>query len=38
MENDFADISARKHEEVVKGHGRVDTLTYYQMPAPVNGI
>jgi predicted transposase YbfD/YdcC len=34
MENDFADISARKHEEVVKGHGRVDTLTYYQMPAP----
>lgn len=26
--------SARKHEEVVKKHGRVDTLTYYQMPAP----
>ncbi len=34
MENDFADISARKHEEVIKAHGRVDTLTYYQMPVP----
>ena len=34
MENDFADIAACKHEEVVKGHGRIDTLTYYQMPAP----
>lgn len=34
MENDFADIPARAHEQVVKAHGRVDTLTYYQMPAP----
>lgn len=34
MENDFAGVAARKHEEVVKGHGRVDTLIYYQMPAP----
>ena len=34
MENDFADVPARKHEEVVKGHGRIDTLTYYQMPVP----
>ncbi len=34
MENDFADVPARKHEEVVKAHGRVDTLTYYQMPTP----
>lgn len=34
MENDFADVPARKHEEIIKGHGRVDTLTYYQMPAP----
>lgn len=34
MENDFADVSARKYEEVVKGHGRVDRLTYYQMAAP----
>jgi len=34
MENDFADVPARKHEEVLKGHGREDTLTYYQLPAP----
>jgi predicted transposase YbfD/YdcC len=34
MENEFADVSARKYEEVVKGHGRVDRLTYYQMAAP----
>lgn len=34
MENDFADVDARHHKEVVTGHGRVDTLTYYQMPIP----
>lgn len=34
MANDFADVAARKHEEVIKAHGRVDTLTYYQMPLP----
>jgi predicted transposase YbfD/YdcC len=34
MENDFADVVARKHDEVVTGHGRVDTLTYYQLPVP----
>jgi len=34
LENDFADVAARKHEEVVKGHGRIDTLIYYQMPVP----
>lgn len=34
MENDFADVTARKYEELVKGHGRVDTLTYYQLPVP----
>lgn len=34
MENDFKDITARKFEQVVKGHGRIDTLTYYQMKAP----
>lgn len=33
-ENDFADIPARKYEETVKGHGRVDEYTYYQMPVP----
>lgn len=34
MENDFADLTARHHEEVVKGHGRVDRLIYYHMNAP----
>lgn len=34
MENDFANIAARKHEEEAKGHGRNDSLTYYQMPVP----
>lgn len=34
LENDFAGVTARKYEEVVKGHGRVDTLTYYHMKAP----
>jgi predicted transposase YbfD/YdcC len=34
MENEFADVPARKYEEVVKGHGRIDRLTYYQMAAP----
>jgi predicted transposase YbfD/YdcC len=34
MENDFANVDARQHKEVVKAHGRVDTLTYYQMPIP----
>lgn len=34
MENDFAKVPARKYEEQIKGHGRVDTLTYYQMPVP----
>ena len=34
MEDDFADITIRTFEEAVKGHGRVDTLTYYQFPVP----
>ena len=34
MEDDFANIAARKHEEEAKGHGRNDSLTYYQMPVP----
>ena len=34
MENDFADIPARKSTEKCKGHGRVDEITYYQMPVP----
>jgi predicted transposase YbfD/YdcC len=34
MENDFADVTARHHEQIVKGHGRVDQLIYYHMNAP----
>jgi predicted transposase YbfD/YdcC len=34
MENDFADVTARKHVERVKGHGREDELVYYQLPVP----
>jgi predicted transposase YbfD/YdcC len=34
IKNDFANVPARKHTEVVKAHGRVDTLTYYQLPVP----
>ena len=34
MENEFAGVPARKYEEEIKGHGREDTLTYYQMPTP----
>lgn len=34
MENDFADINARKYTETLKGHGRVDEITYYQMSVP----
>lgn len=34
MENDFADVTVRKHEETVKGHGRVDNLIYYQLKVP----
>jgi len=34
MDNDFADIAVRTYEEVVKGHGRLDRLHYYQLSAP----
>lgn len=34
MENDFADVTARKYEEFVKGHGREDHLVYYQLRVP----
>lgn len=34
FENDFADVDARKHEVLVKGHGRIDQLIYYQFKAP----
>jgi predicted transposase YbfD/YdcC len=34
MENDFADVTVQQYEETVKGHGRVDQLTYYQFRVP----
>lgn len=34
MENDFADVTVRHHVETVKGHGRVDTVEYFQLSAP----
>ncbi len=34
MENDFADIPSRRYVETLRGHGRVDEITYYQMPVP----
>ena len=34
MENDFANVDCRKYVEKTKGHGRVDEITYYQLPAP----
>ena len=36
LENDFADIDARHHTETSKGHGRLDTLEYYQFKAPAS--
>lgn len=34
MDNDFADVPVKRHSEKSKGHGRVDTMVYYQMPIP----
>jgi predicted transposase YbfD/YdcC len=34
MENDLADIPARRYVQTLRGHGRVDEITYYQMPVP----
>jgi predicted transposase YbfD/YdcC len=34
IQNDFAKVTARKHECIVKGHGRLDRLSYYQLPVP----
>ena len=33
-ENDFADAQARRYVTTEKGHGREETRTYLQMPAP----
>lgn len=34
MDNDYVNVTMRKYEETVKGHGRVDTLIYYQYKVP----
>lgn len=34
MENDFAEVEVERHVEEEKGHGRRDTLSYYQLKAP----
>jgi predicted transposase YbfD/YdcC len=34
MENNFADVAARHHTTKETGHGREETRTYIQMPAP----
>jgi predicted transposase YbfD/YdcC len=35
-ENDFADAQARRHVTTEKAHGREETRTYIQMPAPTS--
>ncbi len=34
MSNDFKDVTVRTHEETLKGHGRIDHVTYHQFPVP----
>jgi len=34
LDNDFADVDARRHVTVEKGHGREEVRTYVQMPVP----
>jgi predicted transposase YbfD/YdcC len=34
IENDFANVTVREYQQTVKGHGRVDHLTYYHFKAP----
>jgi len=36
INNDLAGLNARRHQEIVRGHGRIDTLTYYQFTAPLD--
>jgi len=36
MANGFVDATVRTHQEVVEGHGRIDTLTYYHCKLPVS--
>ncbi len=34
LDNDFADIAARRHQETERGHGREASRRYVQMPVP----
>jgi predicted transposase YbfD/YdcC len=34
LDNDFADVAARRHEETDRGHGREEHRCYIQMPLP----
>lgn len=34
MESDFANVKFRSHVETLKGHGRTDEITYYQLTVP----
>ncbi|WP_044252768.1 ISAs1 family transposase, partial [Rhodopirellula sp. SWK7] len=34
MESDFANVKVQRFTETLKGHGRKDEITYYQMPVP----
>jgi len=34
LDNDFADVAARRHQETDKGHGRQEYRRYVQMPVP----
>ena len=34
FENQFADVKVRRHQETLKGHGRLDTIEYYQFEVP----
>ena len=34
LENDFADVTVRRHPEQARAHGRIETRTYYQFPVP----
>ena len=36
IENDFANVPVRRHTTEEKGHGRQETRTYIQMPAPAS--
>jgi len=34
LDNDFADVPTRRHQETAKGHGREEVRSYIQMPVP----